>query len=672
MKKKEALNITKKIIEAHLLKGSMIAGSEIGLKIDQTLTQDATGTLVMLELEAMGIKRAKTELSVQYVDHNILETDNKNSEDHLFLLSAAEKFGIWYSRAGNGISHPLHIHHFGIPGKTLLGSDSHTPSAGGLGMLSIGTGGLDVALAIAGEPYYVEMPKVYGVELKGKLPAWISAKDVILEMLRIFGVRDGRGYVFEYYGEGLHELSVMDRLVIANMGTEMGATSTVFPSDKETKRFMKSQGREKDWIELKADQGATYDKTMVLDLSSLEPMIALPSSPGKVVKVNDVAGKAVHQVVIGSSANPGLRDYTIVSEIVKGKTVPAHVSFDLNPSTRQVIENLANDGRLADLITAGARFHQTGCLGCIGMGQAPASGKISLRTMPRNFPGRSGTLDDLVYLCSPETAAAALLTGKITDPRDLEKIYKLKYPKYTHPKKEILNLPLLFAPLKHNAVIKLEKGKNIKPLPEIEALTEKFKAPVLLKCGNDISTDEILSGGTKVLPLRSNIPAISEWAYHQLDPEFYTKAIAAQKKYKGHLIIAGSNYAQGSSREHAALAPKYLGQIAVIAKGYARIGWQNLINFGILPFVFKNKKDYDKIVVNDILSLSDINEKSLKENKFKVHNETKKFEFDVVHNLSDRQIDIICKGGMINYIRKRVGEDSKVKKNKKTILHNGA
>jgi len=650
MKTSIAQNVTSKLIHSHLISGNCTPGEEISFKIDQTLTQDATGTLIMLELEAMGIKRAKTELSVQYVDHNILETDNKNAEDHAFLLSAAEKYGIWYSRAGNGISHPLHIHHFGIPGKTLLGSDSHTPSGGALGMLAIGTGGLDVALAIAGEPYNV-MPSVYGVELKGKLPEWVSAKDIVLEMLRIFGVSNGIGYIFEYYGEGLKELSVMDRLVIANMGTEMGATTTVFPSDEETKRFLTAQERPEVWIELIADKGATYEKTMVINLSTLEPLIACPSSPGNIKKVSEVQGLPVHQVIIGSSANPGLRDYTVVSEIMKDKTTPSGLSFDINPSTRQIIENLCVGGRLSDLIKAGARFHQTGCLGCIGMGQAPAEGKISLRTMPRNFPGRSGTLDDKVYLCSPETAAAAALTGKITDPRDLEKLFGIKYPKYEHPKKEIINFPLLFAPQEHNEDIELEKGSNIKPIPELEMLTDMFYAPVILKLGDDISTDEILSGGTKVLPLRSNIPEISKWAYHQLDNDFYKKALNAKEKFGGHIIVAGKNYAQGSSREHAALAPKYLGQIAVIAISYARIGWQNLINFGILPFEFENEDGYKNIDINDILRLKNINQKILAENKIVLINSTKKTEINVKHHLSKRQIQIVLAGGMINYFK---------------------
>lgn len=651
-----ALNLSHKIIRSHLVSGEMIPGREIAVKIDQTLTQDATGTLVMLELEAFGLDRSKAELSVQYVDHNILETDNRNAEDHIFLLSAAEKFGIWFSRAGNGISHPIHAHRFSIPGKTLLGADSHTPSSGAAGMLAIGTGGLDVALAIAGEPYSFEMPKIYGVELKGSLPEWVSAKDIILEMLRRVGVRDGNGWIVEYYGDGLKGLSVMDRLVIANMGTEMGATSTVFPSDEVTLRFMKSQGREQFWKELKADIGAEYDKKMTIDLTALEPLIACPGSPGNVVKVREVEGKQIRQTVIGSSANPGLRDYAIVSEIVKGKIVPAEVSFDINPSTRQVTEDLSTGSWLSNLVKAGARFHQTGCLGCIGMGQAPASGQISLRTMPRNFPGRSGTLDDKVYLCSPETAAASALTGKITDPRDLEKLYGMQYPKYMPPEKEVADFSLFVPPGEDNRARKLEKGSNIKPLPEIEPLKEKFLAPVIFKGGNDMSTDEILSGGAEVLPLRSNIPEISKWLFHQLGIDFYMKALEAQKEFGGHIIVMGKNFAQGSSREHAALAPKFLGQIAVIAISYARIGWQNLVNFGILPFEFINEEEYDRIKEKDILFLENINGRSLRENKFSILNKTQNFRIDVRHHLSERQVQVMLEGGMINYIRRKKKE----------------
>jgi aconitate hydratase len=642
-------NLTHKLIKTHLLSGKMIPGEEISIKIDQTLTQDATGTLVMLELEAMNIRRPKTEVSVQYVDHNILETDSKNAEDHAFLLSAAEKFGIWYSRPGNGISHVLHAHRFAIPGKTLLGSDSHTPSSGALGMLAIGTGGLDVALAIGGEPYYVEMPKVCGVELKGKLPEWTSAKDIILEMLRRLDVDGGRGWIFEYFGSGLKYLSVMDRFVIANMGTELGATTSVFPSDNETRRFLKAQKRVSDWKEFLPDRHAAYDKLMHIDLPKLEPLIACPSSPGNVKRVKDIEGRPISQVVIGSSANPGLRDYWMASHLVAGKSIPAGISFDINPSSRQIIENLSSSGALTTLVKAGARFHQTGCLGCIGMGQAPGKGKISLRTMPRNFPGRSGTLDDQVYLCSPETAAASALAGKITDPRDLPKLFRISYPRYRHPEKEIINLPLLFAPAKHNAQKKLEKGENIKALPRFMPLKNDIYAPVILKMGDGISTDEILRGGSKVLPLRSNIPAISKWLYHQLDNDFYSKALEAKEYYDGHIVVAGHNYAQGSSREHAALAPKYLEQLIVIAKSYARIGWQNLINYGILPLSFEWEKDFDLIETGDILSVSGLSFHSLFENKLTILNESKRKKINVMHNLSERQVKIVLAGGMINY-----------------------
>lgn len=645
------LNLTHKLIKQHLISGRMSPGEEISIKIDQTLTQDATGTLVMLELEAMNIHKPKTDVSVQYVDHNILETDNKNAEDHIFLLSAAEKFGIWYSRAGNGVSHVLHAHRFALPGNTLLGSDSHTPSCGALGMLAIGTGGVDVALAIGGEPYYVEMPRVCGVELRGKLPAWTSAKDIILEMLRRLDVDGGRDWIFEYFGSGLKQLSVMDRFVIANMGTELGATTSVFPSDEETRRFLRAQERPADWRELLPDKGAKYDKVMTIDLSRIEPLIACPSSPGKVKKVKNVEGLPVSQVVIGSSANPGLRDYYMVSSIVEGRTVPADVSFDVNPSTRQVIENLSSSGALTSLIKAGARFHQTGCLGCIGMGQAPAKGKISLRTMPRNFPGRSGTAEDQVYLCSPETAAASALTGKITDPRSLPELLGILYPQYQHPKKEIINKPLLFAPQKHNRMKQLEKGDNIKALPKLDPLLSDIEVPVILKVGDQVSTDEILSGGSKVLPLRSNIPAISKWCYHQIDKGFYDKALRAREAYGGHLIIAGHNYAQGSSREHAALAPKYLGQRVVIAKSYARIGWQNLINYGILPLVFEDENDYEFVQAGDILSLSDLNFHSLLENKLSVHNHSTTRNINVYHRLSERQTKIVLAGGMVNYFK---------------------
>lgn len=644
------LNVTQKLIQDHLIEGEMKPGSEIGLKIDQALLQDATGTLVQLELEAMGLDKAKTEVAVQYVDHNLLQTDYKNADDHLFLKSAAQRFGLWFSRPGNGVSHPVHMERFGKPGKTLLGSDSHTCAGGSLGMLAIGTGGLDVAAAIAGKPYFVKMPKVMGVKLSGKLPDWVSAKDVILEMLRRHDVKGGVGKVIEYYGDGVKELSAMDRHVIANMGAELGATATVFPSDEETHRFLRSQQREADFIELLPDEGCSYDEHDEIILDELVPLIAKPTSPGNVVPVSEVAGQDVHQVVVGSSANPGIRDFWVVGEILEGKSVSPEVSLDINPTSRQVIQNLTKMRSFAKLITAGARFHQSGCMGCIGMGQAPASGKISLRTMPRNFPGRSGTLDDKVFLCSPETAAAAALTGKITDPRDLAESHKIKYPQYKNPEMEIINTEMLLAPPSDNESVKLEKGPNIQTLPELEELKNEFKVPVVLKMKDNISTDEILKAGAEVLPLRSNLPEISKYSFIVVDDQYYDKACEAKDAHGGHIVVAGHNYAQGSSREHAALAPRYLGQQAVIAKSYARIGWQNLVNFGIVPLEFSNEEDYDKINEGDVIELKDLRKSIASKEAVKaVVNGDK--ELELTHSLSDRQIDVILKGGIINYFK---------------------
>jgi aconitate hydratase len=652
-------NVTQKLIKSHLLKGEMIPGKEIGIKIDQALLQDATGTLVQLELEAMDLKKAKTEVAVQYVDHNLLQTDFKNADDHLFLLSAAQRFGLWYSRPGNGVSHPLHMERFGKPGKTLVGSDSHSCAAGSLGMLAIGTGGLDVAAAIAGKPYFVKMPKVWGVKLSGKLPDWVSAKDVILEMLRRHDVKGGVGKIIEYYGDGLEQLSAMDRHVIANMGAELGATTTVFPSDGETKRFLRSQEREEDWIELLADEACEYDLYEEIILDDLVPLIALPTSPGNVVPVSEVAGKKISQVVLGSSANPGLRDFWMASAIVQDKTVNRDVSFDVNPTSRQIIQNMIDNKTFGNLIKAGARFHQSGCMGCIGMGQAPASDTISLRTMPRNFPSRSGTEDDQVYLCSPETAAASAITGKITDPRDLEKLYNMSYPKYQHPEMEIINKEMLIAPLEDGSHIDLIKGPNIKRLPYIDHLQENYLVPVLLKMGDNVSTDEILKAGAEVLPFRSNLPEISKYSFIVIDPTFYDRAMQAKNEHGGHIVVAKDNYAQGSSREHAALAPKYLGQVAVLARSYARIAWQNLVNFGILPLEFIDIDDYNKIEQGDMVSLKNL-PNSISERKeipVIVKKENGKIlEILSKHTLSDRQINILLKGGIINEFKEKLEE----------------
>ena len=650
------LNVTQKLINDHLIEGKLAPGEEIGLKIDQALLQDATGTLVQLELEAMNLDQAKTEVAVQYVDHNLLQTDFKNADDHAFLHSAAQKFGLWFSRPGNGVSHPVHMERFGKPGKTLVGSDSHSCAAGSLGMLAIGTGGLDVAAAIAGQPYFVKMPQVMGVRLTGKLPDWVSAKDVILEMLRRHDVKGGVGKVIEYYGEGLKDLSAMDRHVIANMGAELGATTTVFPSDQETKRFLKSQGREDDWTELVADEGCSYDLHDHIELDKLVPLIALPTSPGNVVPVSEVAGKSISQVVIGSSANPGLRDFWIAGAIVKGKSVNPDVSFDVNPTSRQIIQNMIDTKAFANLITAGARFHQSGCMGCIGMGQAPASGTISLRTMPRNFPDRSGTKDDQVHLCSPETAAASALTGKITDPRDIASLYDMEYPKFEDPELHIINEDMLVAPVEDGSKVALKKGPNIKSLPHIEALQSDYEVPVLLKMQDNISTDEILKAGAEVLPFRSNLPEISKYSYTVIDETFYDRAMATKEKTGGHIVVAGDNYAQGSSREHAALAPKYLGQVAVIAKSYARIAWQNLVNFGILPLEFENPDDLDKIEQGDTVMLKNLRQLVEQRETIEVliKKETGEVAIPTKHSLSDRQIRVLLKGGIINDFKEKL------------------
>lgn len=642
-----AKNVAHKLIASHLVSGDMEVGKEIGLKIDQTLTQDATGTMVMLELEAMGLDQVKTEASAQYVDHNLIQEDYRNADDHLFLRSAAQKFGVYYSRPGNGVSHPpVHMQRLAKPGKTLLGSDSHTCANGCMGMLAIGAGGIDVAMAMAGEAYHVKMPKVMGIKLIGKLPDWVSAKDVILEMLRRHSVKGGVGKILEYYGPGLESLSAMDRHVIANMGAELGATSTVFPSDHIIKDFLTQQGREEDWIELKADDGATYDEEDEIDLSTLVPLIAKPSSPDKVVPVSEIAGEPIYQSYIGSSANPGYRDFAIAAEIVKDKQItPGGVSLDINPTSRQLLEQLVKDGYIAQLIGAGARMHQAGCNGCIGMGQAPATDRNSLRTTPRNFPGRSGTREDSVFLCSPETAAASALHGVITDPRTLE----MDYPLIKEPT-EFPDAGMLEAPPNSNDKISLEKGPNITSIPDFAPIENNFEVPILLKMGDNISTDEILAGGSRVLPYRSNIQRISTFAFEIVDDTYYERAMKARDDH-GHAIIAGINYGQGSSREHAALAPRYLGLKVVLVKDFARIHLQNLINFGILPLRFANKEDYKKIEKGSILQFQNVHDSLKKLEKINVRIKDTDEMIEVEHDLTKRHIELILQGGVINWIK---------------------
>lgn len=647
-------NVAQKLIERHLLSGKTVPGEEISLKVDQTLTQDATGTMVMLELDAMGIKRVKTEISAQYVDHNLVQNDFRNADDHIFLQTSAAKYGIWFSPPGNGVSHPVHMERFGIPGKLLIGSDSHTCAAGSMGMLAIGSGGFEVALAMAGQPFYIKMPKIMGIKLTGKLPDWVSAKDVILEMLRRHNVDGGIEKILEYYGPGLEHLTAMDRHVIANMGAELGATATVFPSDHQTREFLKQQHREKDFTEILADVNASYDLHEEIDLSKLEPLIACPSSPGNVVPVRKVAGKEVFQVVIGSSANPGMRDFAIAALILKERHIHQRVSLDINPTSRQILENLTQTGYLMNLIHAGARIHQAGCNGCIGMGQAPATDKISLRTVPRNFPGRSGTQEDKVYLCSPETAAASALTGVITDPRDL----KIPYPHYKEPLDIIIENDMVYPPPKDGSAIKVIRGPNIQPIPKMGPLLDHLEGPVLLKLGDNISTDEISPAGSKVLPFRSNIPEISKFTYSPVDPTFYKRAMEHQKT--GSFVVAGANYGQGSSREHAALAPSYLGVKALLAKSFARIHRSNLINFGILPLLFANESDWKMIEQGDILIIDKVLELIQNGKDIAVLNQTKKKTIQMKCPLSAHEKEVLLDGGLINYmVKKQLAKESK-------------
>ncbi len=580
-------SLTKKILKAHLVKGELVPGGEIAIRMDHSLLQDATGTMAMLEFEALGVDSVKVEVAAQYVDHNLLQTDNKNADDHAFLRTACMRYGIHFSQPGNGVSHQVHMERFGVPGKTLIGSDSHTPGAAGISMLGIGAGGLDVALAMAGRPYNIPCPKVLGVKLVGELPDWVSAKDVILEMLRRYDVKGCVGKVVEYYGPGVKSLSATDRETIGNMGTELGATSTVFPSDERTREYLEAQGRASAWVPLSADEGAEYDEYDEIDLAKVEPLIACPSSPGNIKTVREVAGITVHQAIVGSSVNSSYRDLMVVAEMVKGRMHAPHVSLHINPGSKQVLENVARNGGVMSLLMAGARIHESGCLGCIGMGQAPGTGQVSLRTFPRNFPGRSGTKDDQVYLCSPETAAAAALKGVITDPRDLGK--EMAYPRIKDPESYFVDEKSIIFPSAGNRSTEVERGPNIKPLPRFDELPETLEAVVAIKVGDNISTDGIMPAGASILPLRSNIEAISEFVFHQIDAAFAQRC----KEFPAVVVIGGDNYGQGSSREHAALAPRYLGVRAKIAKSFARIHKANLCNFGILPLTFKNPADYD-------------------------------------------------------------------------------
>jgi aconitate hydratase len=641
-------NLTQKILEAHLVSGRLVPGEEIAIRIDQTLLQDATGTMAMLEFEALGIGTVKAELAVQYVDHNILQTDNKNADDHKYLQTASAHYGLHFSPAGNGISHQVHMERFGIPGKTLLGADSHTPGAAGVAMLGLGAGGLDIAMAMAGYPYHFPCPKVLGVKLTGALPDWVSAKDVILEMLRRYGVKGCVGKVVEYYGPGVASLSATDRETIGNMGTELGATSTVFPADELTRNYLEAQGRGQVWRELRADEGAAYDEHDAIDLTTLEPLIACPSSPGNVVRVREVAGIKVDQVIVGSSVNSSFRDLMVVAKTVEGRHSHPSTSFHVNPGSRQVIANAAAHGGVMMLLMAGARIHEPGCLGCIGMGQAPGTGEVSLRTMPRNFPGRSGTEGDQVYLCSPETAAAAALTGVITDPRDLSP--KIAYPRIQDPHEYIFDATSIIFPAAERLRTEVIRGPNIKPLPLMDALPETLEAEVVIRVGDNITTDAIMPAGNKILPLRSNIQALSGFVYSQLAPDF-----ARECREKGSVaVVGGENYGQGSSREHAALAPRYLGVRAKLAKGFARIHKANLCNFGILPLKFTATQDYDRLRKGSKLVFPQLKER-IARGDVEIPIEVEGNRIVTLLEVSALERKFLLAGGAMNYVKERLG-----------------
>ena len=651
------LTITEKILKEHIVEGEMKSGNEIGIKIDQTLTQDATGTMAYLEFESMGLDSVKTELSVAYIDHNTLQSGFMNADDHQFIQSAAAKFGLYFSKPGNGICHQVHLERFSVPGKTLIGSDSHTPTAGGIGMLAMGAGGLDVAVAMGGGPYYITMPKIYKVNLTGKLSPFVSAKDVILEVLRILTVKGGVGAVIEYGGSGVKTLSVPERATITNMGAELGATTSIFPSDEITKEFLTAQNRQVSYLELSADEDAVYDKVIDIDLNKLEPMIACPHSPDNVVKVSELEKKniAVDQVCIGSCTNSSILDLLKVAAILKGERVSDNVSLSISPGSRQVLSMLSDDGGFTDILGAGARFLECACGPCIGMGFSPKSGGVSVRTFNRNFEGRSGTKDAKVYLASPETAAAAAIFGKIVDPRNLPELLGSQNPGKKDLAKEIaVEIPTEFTqddhmiikplPLKERKNLETIKGPNIKGLPEAKILGNTLKSKVALKVGDNITTDHIMPAGSKILPYRSNIPHLSQYCFEVCDAEFAERA----KGMGDGIIIGGANYGQGSSREHAALVPLYLGIRAVITKSFARIHRANLINAGILPLEFVDDRDYEKVNMLDEIEISDL-QKSLASGCFvALINGRDKIELKCV--LSERERSIIKAGGLLKFV----------------------
>ncbi len=636
--------IAQKIIKEHLVCGEMTVGSDIGLKIDQTLTQDATGTMAYIEYEAMGIPRVKTEKSVAYIDHNTLQTGFENADDHRFIQSVCKKHGIYFSRPGNGICHQVHLERFGKPGKTLIGSDSHTPTGGGIGMLAIGAGGLDVAVAMGGGAYYITMPKMVRVNLTGKLNPWVSAKDIILAVLRVMSVKGGVGKIVEYGGEGVKTLTVPERATITNMGAELGATTSVFPSDETTREFLKAQGREEDYVELKADEDAVYDEVIEINLSELEPLAACPHSPDNIKTIKELEGKKVDQVCIGSCTNSSYLDLMRVAHILKGKKVADNVSLAIAPGSKQVFNMLALNGALGDMIAAGARILESACGPCIGMGQSPNSEGVSLRTFNRNFEGRSGTADGQIYLVSPETAAVSAINGVFTDPRVLGEAADIAMPE-----KFLINDNMVIepAPVEEMDSVEILRGPNIKEYPKTSPLTDSIEASCSLKVGDNITTDHIMPAGAKILPLRSNIPKISEHCFTVCDKEFPARAKMLEKS----IIVGGENYGQGSSREHAALAPLFLGVKAVLVKSFARIHKSNLINAGILPLTFKDANDYDKIKLGDMLELPNIKSEIANGTDVTVVNKTTGETIMADCELSDRTRDIIIAGGLLDYTK---------------------
>ena len=636
--------LAQKIIKSHLVSGEMIPGTEIGLRIDQTLTQDATGTMAYLQLEAMGIERVKTELSVAYIDHNTLQTGFENADDHRFIQTVCKKHGIWFSRPGNGICHQVHLERFGIPGKTLIGSDSHTPTAGGIGMLAMGAGGLDVAVAMGGGTYYITMPKIIHINLVGKLPAYVGAKDVILEVLRLLGVKGGVGAIVEYGGEGVSTLSVPQRATITNMGAELGATTSIFPADEITRAFLAAEERENDFVALAPDADATYDAEYTIDLSTLVPLAACPHSPDNVKPVSELAGMPINQVCIGSCTNSSMLDMLTVAAMLKGKTVHPDVSLSISPGSKQVYTMLAQCGALADLIAAGARILECACGPCIGMGFSPKSAGVSLRTFNRNFLARSGTADAQVYLVSPETAAASAITGVFTDPRTFGDALDITVPTHFVINDNLVEMP---APAEEAANITVERGPNIKPIPVGKAPAEDLSCELILKVGDNITTDHIMPAGTKILPYRSNVPKLSEFCFTVCDPDFPERAKACD----GGIILGGSNYGQGSSREHAAMVPQYLGIKAVIAKSFARIHVANLINFGIVPFTLKNEADYELIYEADEVEIKGLRDAVSGKNTAILTDTTKGISIPLNLTLTDRQRQILLRGGMLEYTK---------------------